>query len=49
MERWGAREFIKIDEANPPVNCGVTLYRGHPELGENGRLILNYYNKKLYG
>lgn len=49
MERWGAEEFIAVDENDPPINCGVTMYQGHPELGENGRLLLNYYNKKLYG
>ncbi len=48
MERWGASEFIQTDEDNPPVNCGFTMYRGHPELGTDGRLVLSYYNKKLY-
>ncbi|HUY05379.1 MAG TPA: histidine phosphatase family protein [Candidatus Paceibacterota bacterium] len=47
-ERLSPEQFIDLDENQKPVNCGVTLYRGEPDLGWNGRLVLDYYNKKLY-
>jgi broad specificity phosphatase PhoE len=48
MERWDAEEFIRVDEDEKPINCGVTIYRGNPELGKNGHLVLDKYNLKLY-
>ena len=47
-ERLGEKEFIHIDEHDKPINCGVTLYRCDPNQGQNGRLVLEYYNRKLY-
>jgi len=48
MERLSSHEFIALDRNAKPMNCGVTLYRGHSGLGENGRLVLEYYNKKFF-
>lgn len=48
LERWDAEKFIQVDTEEKPINCGVTLYKGHPELGEEGKLVLEYYNKKFF-
>ena len=48
LERFGAAEFIRLDEKEKPINCGVTVYLGDPNKGKNGRLELEYYNRKYY-
>jgi len=48
FERLGAEEFIRLDEKEKPINCGVTLYAGNPALGKDGRLELEFYNRKYY-
>lgn len=48
MERLGVNDFIRLDNEEKPINCGVTIYKGHPELGSNGKLLLEGYNLKLY-
>lgn len=48
LERLGAEEFLDLDAHNKPINCGVTIYRGSPEQGKDGRLMLDRYNAKLY-
>lgn len=48
LERLSPEEFIDLDENQKPINCGVTIYRGDPTQGEDGRLVLAQYNKKLY-
>jgi broad specificity phosphatase PhoE len=48
FERFGEHEFQRLDREEKPINCGVTLYRGNPNLGQKGRLELIYYNKKFY-
>lgn len=50
QERWSAEEFIYADDHEKPVNCGVTIYRGDPNVGRDGRgkLVLQDYNRKLY-
>jgi broad specificity phosphatase PhoE len=48
MERWDADEFIRVDEQEKPINCGVTVYDGNPKLGRDGRLVLRKYNMKFY-
>lgn len=48
QERWSEEVFIYEDEYNKPINCGVTIYRGIPEQGRDGRLKLENYNLKLY-
>jgi broad specificity phosphatase PhoE len=47
-ERLSADDFLKIDEEQKPINCGVTKYRGIPHEGKNGRLELEYYNANFY-
>jgi broad specificity phosphatase PhoE len=48
LERFGAAEFLRLDAREKPINCGVTLYRGNPKKGKDGRLELEYYNRKNY-
>lgn len=48
FERFGAEEFLHLDENEKPINCGVTIYRGDPKQGKDGKLILDRYNQKLY-
>ncbi len=48
LERWGQAEFIDEDENRKPFNCGVTIYKGKPEEGKNGRLVRKEYNTKHY-
>lgn len=45
--RWSPEEFIKYDEKNKPINCGVTTFTGDPMQGEDGRMILETYNENL--
>jgi broad specificity phosphatase PhoE len=49
FERLSHEAFIQLDETEKPRNCGVTIYRGNPGLGTNGRLELECYNKCLWG
>ena len=48
LERFDAKEFLRLDEEEKPINCGVTLYKGEPKQGKQGRLMLESYNKKYY-
>lgn len=53
LERWDRERFIEADNSEPPVNCGVTIYKGIPApegaTAKNlGRLELSQYNLKLY-
>lgn len=48
FERFGADEFLRLDSDEKPVNCGVTIYRGYPKKGKDGKLLLDQYNTKLY-
>lgn len=48
LERLSPEEFLRLDEKEKPINCGVTKYRGDPTQGKDGRLVLDFYNKKLY-
>lgn len=48
LERLSAEDFIRLDKEERPINCGVTVYRGHPKLGQDGRLLLESYNQKCY-
>jgi len=47
-ERLGADEFTRLDQYDKPINAGVTIYRGDPNQGEDGHLVLDAYNLKLY-
>jgi broad specificity phosphatase PhoE len=48
LERLNAKEFLRLDEEEKPINCGVTIYKGDEEKGTDGKLILEVYNVKLY-
>lgn len=48
LERLDETEFIRLDREEKPINCGVTIYKGKPNEGENGHLVLDVYNAKLY-
>lgn len=48
LERWDREKFIETDKKEKPINCGVTVYKGQPGIGKDGKLILEIYNKKLY-
>jgi broad specificity phosphatase PhoE len=48
LERLSEDEFLKLDKDEKPINCGVTIYRGKPNEGKDGHLVLVDYNVKLY-
>lgn len=48
LERLSAAQFLELDTNNKPINAGVTIYRGNPDLGKDGKLVLDQYNVKLY-
>lgn len=48
LERFGEEEFVRLDKEEKPINCGVTVYREKPLRGKDGKLVLNFYNKKYY-
>ena len=48
LERLNASEFIRLDEEEKPINCGVTIYKGEEDGGSNGQLRLDAYNLNLF-
>lgn len=48
FERLDENGFLHLDEHEAPINCGVTVYRGNPNKGTNGKLELEAYNQKFY-
>jgi broad specificity phosphatase PhoE len=48
LEGLTPEDFIRIDSEDGPINCGVTVYRKDPFRAKRGKLVLQYYNKKLY-
>jgi broad specificity phosphatase PhoE len=48
FERFDEKKFIELDTNEKPVNCGITKYICNPDEGKDGKLILDFYNKKLY-
>lgn len=48
LERLTPEQFIHLDEHEKPVNCGVTRYECDPKQGKNGKLVLKFYNQRLY-
>ena len=48
LERWTPEQFMEFDQHQRPINCGVTMYNGRPEIGKEGKLVLERYNQKLY-
>lgn len=51
LERMTPEEFLALDNANPPKNCSVTIYRGEPRIGRagQGKLVLEDYNLVVPG
>lgn len=47
-ERLTPEEFTRLDRDEKPINCGVMIYKGKPNVGANGRLELACYNARLY-
>jgi broad specificity phosphatase PhoE len=45
LERWGEAEYLKVDQENDVLNCGVSSYRFDKE---TGKLFLEYYNQTRY-
>ena len=45
QERLTEEEFLELDRVDHPKNCSITIYRGDPSRGENGKLVLECYNK----
>lgn len=48
IEGFSAEEYIRLDRYDKPINAGLTIYKGHPQLGRDGKLVLDKYNLKLY-
>lgn len=48
LERLDEDEFLRLDKEEKPINAGVTIYKGKPDEGIDGRLVLDVYNAKLY-
>ncbi len=48
LERWDAEKYIDMDKNDKPTNCGITRYRGNPNLGTDGKLELEFYNRVLH-
>jgi hypothetical protein len=44
----GPEEFLRLDEHEKPVNCGVTRYFGKAVPESRGRLELERYNQQYY-
>ena len=45
LERWGEKEYMKIDAEDDVLNCAVTAYRYDRE---RNKLVLVAYNKTFY-
>ncbi|MBI4991705.1 MAG: histidine phosphatase family protein [Candidatus Harrisonbacteria bacterium] len=48
LERWTPEQFIDVDENHSPKNCSLTVYRGDPKQGTDGKLCLETYNQVFY-
>jgi broad specificity phosphatase PhoE len=48
LERLDEQEFLRLDKEEKPINAGVTIYKGVPDKGRDGHLVLDVYNAKLY-
>jgi len=48
LERLDENEFLRLDKEEKPINAGVTIYKGNPNEGSDGHLVLDVYNLKLY-
>ncbi|OHA08842.1 MAG: hypothetical protein A3B37_00640 [Candidatus Sungbacteria bacterium RIFCSPLOWO2_01_FULL_59_16] len=48
LERLSPEAFMRLDEEEKPLNCGVTRYACDPNLGKDGKLVLQCYNQRLF-
>ncbi len=50
MERLDEHEFNSLDQnkKTKPINAGATVYRGRSDQGTDGKLVLDFYNRKFY-
>lgn len=48
LERLDVPGYTDLDTNHKSINCGVTIYRGDPSQGSDGKLILDTYNEQLY-
>lgn len=48
MERLSPEEFIRLDEKEKPINCGITRYECNPNRGKDGKMELMFYNRRLF-
>lgn len=48
IQRWDSQEFIQKDEQDKPPNGSLTVYRGDPNVGTDGKLVLDFYGRQLY-
>ncbi len=48
LERWSPDNFLSENKTNHPKNCSLTIYKGDPTTGNNGRLNLESFNEVLW-
>lgn len=48
LHRWSPEEFMRVDDEEKPVNCGITHYSCDPALGGDGKLVLEGYNEQYW-
>lgn len=48
LGRMDAEGFLRLNREQRPINCGLTVFKGDPEQGKDGKLVLDVYNRKLY-
>jgi broad specificity phosphatase PhoE len=48
IEGFSEKDFLRLNNEEKPINAGVTIYRGKPNEGTDGRLVLDVYNAKFY-
>ncbi len=48
LERWNVEQFIENDHHHQPRNCSVSTYKCDPNQGNDGKLILESYDKIYY-
>ena len=48
IEHLTDEEFIRIDEEEKPLNCGITIYGCNLNAGKDGKMELVCYNKRLF-
>jgi broad specificity phosphatase PhoE len=44
LARWGEADYLKVDQENDVLNCGITCYSYD---NESGKIVLEYYNQTV--